>query len=149
VLSRPLDWFESIDFTDPAAATARIAREVGGWAPELSALITASDTAPVHRPHFALPAGHRWDRVAGVTLLGDAAHLQPPDGEGANLAMQDGAELGTAIAAHPGDTEGALTAYENALFPRVAAAAADAAGLNSVLLGEDAARKLIEVFTAA
>jgi 2-polyprenyl-6-methoxyphenol hydroxylase-like FAD-dependent oxidoreductase len=60
-----------------------------------------------------------------VTLLGDA-HLTPPDGEGANLAMQDGAELGNAIAAHPDDIETALTEYEQTLFPRIAAAAARA-----------------------
>jgi 2-polyprenyl-6-methoxyphenol hydroxylase-like FAD-dependent oxidoreductase len=146
-MARPLEWFAGIDFADPVAATARIARELDGWAPELTALITDSDTDPVHRPHFALPVEHRWDRVAGVTLLGDAAHLQPPNGEGANLAMQDGAELGTAIAAHPDDIEAALTAYERAMFPRGAAAAADGAAFIDLLLGDDAAGKLIEVIT--
>ncbi|GAA0460812.1 monooxygenase [Paractinoplanes deccanensis] len=117
-LTEPLEWFAGIDFGDPAAATRRIAREFEGWAPELTALLTGSDTAPVHRPHYALPAGLRWDRTPGVTLLGDAAHLAPPDGEGANLALQDAAELGAALAGHPGDIEGALTSYEQALFPR-------------------------------
>ncbi|MFK4105505.1 FAD-dependent oxidoreductase [Streptomyces sp. NPDC019531] len=119
-LSRPLDWFDAIDFTDPAAATARIAAEFDGWAPELTALITEGDTAPVLRPWYSLPTGHRWERVPGVTLLGDAAHLAAPNGEGANLAMLDGAELGQALAAHPDDVEAALTAYEEALFPRSA-----------------------------
>ncbi|WP_432834812.1 hypothetical protein [Dactylosporangium sp. CA-092794] len=64
-LSKSLDWFAGIDFTDPAATTARIAQEVNGWAPELTALITDTDTAPVHRPHYVLPIDHRWDRVAG------------------------------------------------------------------------------------
>ena len=36
----------------------------------------------------------------------------PPSGEGANLTMFDGAELGKAIAAHPGDIEAALPVYE-------------------------------------
>ncbi|MGP3690479.1 FAD-dependent oxidoreductase [Streptomyces sp. IBSNAI002] len=121
-LTRPEDWFAAIDFTDAAAATARIAREFDGWAPELTALITEGDTAPVLRPHYALPTGHRWDRVAGVTLLGDAAHLAAPNGEGANLAMQDGAELGKALAAHPDDVEAALAEYEEAMFPRSAEA---------------------------
>ncbi|UUU38160.1 FAD-dependent oxidoreductase [Streptomyces sp. NBC_00162] len=122
-LARPQDWFAAIDFTDAAAATARIALEFDGWAPELTALITDGDTAPVLRPQYALPTGHRWDRVPGVTLLGDAAHLTPPNGEGANLAMLDGAELAQALAAHPDDMEAALTEYEQAMFPRSAEAA--------------------------
>ncbi len=71
-LRKPQDWFAAIDFTDSAAAAARIAAEFGGWAPELTALITDADTPPVLRPLNALPIGHRWDRVPGVTLLGDA-----------------------------------------------------------------------------
>src|SRR5262249_37692190 len=70
ILTRPLDWFAAIDFTDTAAATARIAREFDGWAPELTALITEGDTPLVQRAHYALPIGHRWDRVPGVTLVG-------------------------------------------------------------------------------
>ncbi|KAB2971014.1 FAD-dependent monooxygenase [Streptomyces sp. SS1-1] len=125
-LSEPRDWFAAIDVSDPAAALARIAREFTGWAPELTALITESDTAPVLRPLYALPTGHRWDRVPGVTLLGDAAHLAAPNGEGANLAMLDGAELGQALAAHPEDVEGALTVYEEAMFARAAETEEDA-----------------------
>ncbi|WP_431683713.1 FAD-dependent oxidoreductase [Kitasatospora sp. KL5] len=117
-LSRPQGWFAAIDFTDVPAATARIAREFDGWARELTALITDADTAPVLRPHYSLPTGHRWDRVPGVTLLGDAAHLAAPNGEGANLAMLDGAELGKALAAQPDDIEAALGEYEQAMFAR-------------------------------
>ncbi|MEU6415005.1 NAD(P)/FAD-dependent oxidoreductase [Microbispora sp. NPDC046933] len=146
-LRKPQDWFADIDFTDSAAAAARIAREFDGWATELTALITDSDTAPILRPLNTLPSGHRWDRVPGVTLLGDAAHLMPPSGEGANLAMYDGAELGEAIAAHPDDVEAALTEYEQALFPRGAAEAAEAAHLHELMFGDDAPHSLIDMFT--
>ncbi|MFD8461131.1 FAD-dependent oxidoreductase [Streptomyces antimycoticus] len=143
MLARPRDWFANIDFTDSAAATARITREFDGWAPELTALIADGDTAPVLRPLYALPIGHRWEREPGVTLLGDAAHLSLPNGEGANLAMYDGAELGEALAAHPEDIEAALTAYEQAMFPRSAAAAAEGVQVHEMFYGAGAPHSLI------
>ncbi|HEY3710971.1 MAG TPA: NAD(P)/FAD-dependent oxidoreductase [Amycolatopsis sp.] len=146
-LTKPLDWFAAIDFTDATAATSRVAREFDGWAPEITALITESDVAPVLRPLYTLPIGHRWERVKGVTLLGDAAHLAPPNGEGANLAMLDGAELGQALAAHPDDTEAALAEYERAMLPRAEAAAADGAELHERMFGADSPHRLTTMFT--
>ncbi|MBI0299444.1 FAD-dependent monooxygenase [Streptomyces sp. PRKS01-29] len=147
LLPRPLEWFAAIAFTDAAAATARIAREFEGWAPELTALITDGDTPPVLRPHYALPIEHRWDRVPGVTLLGDAAHLTAPNGEGANLAMLDGAELGQALATHPDDVEAAFTAYERAMFPRSAEVAAEGVGSDELMFGDGAPHALVSAFT--
>ncbi|MFJ6853084.1 FAD-dependent oxidoreductase [Streptomyces sp. NPDC091271] len=145
-LSESQDWFAAVDFTDSEAATARIAQEFDGWAPELTALITDGETPPVLRTLSALPVGHRWDRMPGVTLLGDAAHLSAPNGEGANLAMLDGAELGKAVAAHPDDVEAALTAYEQAMFPRSAEAATDGDHLHELLFGDDTPHSLISMF---
>jgi 2-polyprenyl-6-methoxyphenol hydroxylase-like FAD-dependent oxidoreductase len=148
-LIRPLDWFAAIDFTDSAAAAARVAAEFDGWAPELTALITDGDTAPVLRPHHTLPIGHRWARVPGVTLIGDAAHLTPANGEGANLAMLDGAELALALAARPGDAEAALAEYEQAMFPRSAKVGAEGKRFDELLAGvgeDDVPRVLIDAF---
>ncbi|MEV5485652.1 MULTISPECIES: FAD-dependent oxidoreductase [Streptomyces] len=146
-LIKSQEWIDAIDFTDADAATARVAAEFHGWAPELTALITDGDTDPVPRTVNALPIEHRWDRVPGVTLLGDAAHLMPPSGEGANLAMYDGAELGNALAAHPDDIEAALTAYEEALFPRSATAAAQASRIHQLCLDDNAPHSLVRFFT--
>ena len=148
-LNRSAEWVADIDFTDAAAASARVAAEFDGWAPHLTALITDGETAPVARMIHPLPDGHRWDRVPGVTLLGDAAHLMSPSGDGANLAMFDGAELAKAIATHPDDIEAALTAYEEALFPRSESAAADAHLILGLCLGERAPFGLIDFFTGA
>ncbi|GAA5103325.1 FAD-dependent oxidoreductase [Nocardia iowensis] len=148
ILAKPQDWFAAIDFADPDTATARIAGEFDGWAPELTALITDSDTAPVLRPICTLPIGHRWDRLPGATLIGDAAHLAPPDGEGANNAMLDGAELGTALAAHPDDVEAALTEFEQAMFNR-SATPTDGAEFFEHLFGDNPPQHLIDLFIEA
>ncbi|SDF77265.1 2-polyprenyl-6-methoxyphenol hydroxylase [Lentzea fradiae] len=142
-LSRPLDWFDEVDVTDPH----RVAREFEGWAPRLTALITETDTVPVLRPHHALPAGLRWDRVPGVTLVGDAAHLTAPNGEGANLALLDGAELAAALARHD-DVERALAEYEEAMFPRAVLATEGSDEMMKSMFGEDGApQKLLDVIT--
>ncbi|MFJ1930763.1 MULTISPECIES: FAD-dependent oxidoreductase [unclassified Streptomyces] len=146
-LNRPAEWITGIDFTDPAAASTRVAAEFEGWAPELTALITDGETAPVARMIYTLPDGHRWERTPGVTLIGDAAHLMPPSGDGANLAMFDGAELAVAIASHPDDTEAALTAYEQDMFPRSAPFYQDAHDIIERCLGDDAPTSFTELFT--
>jgi 2-polyprenyl-6-methoxyphenol hydroxylase-like FAD-dependent oxidoreductase len=147
ILAKPQDWFARIDFTDADAAGARIVAEFDGWAPELTALITDGETAPVLRPLNTLPPGHRWDRVPGVTLLGDAAHLSVPNGEGANSAMEDGAELGEALAAHPGDVEAALTAYERTLLTRSTEATTEAARDFELCFGDNTPDSLIGLLT--
>ena len=146
-MNKPRDWMDNIDFSDPKTALAHVAKEFDGWAPELTALITDGDTEPVPRLIHALPVGHSWDRVPGVTLLGDAAHLMIPSGEGANLAMYDGAELAKAIATNPEDMEAALLAYEKDLFPRSAAEAAEAERIVKVCLGPKAPQSLLDFFT--
>nr|WP_319799922.1 FAD-dependent monooxygenase [Mesorhizobium sp. PAMC28654] len=62
-LKRPAEWFAGIDFSDAAAAKARVAAEFDGWATALTALITDGETPPVLRTINALPDSHRWDRV--------------------------------------------------------------------------------------
>ncbi|MBM2616210.1 FAD-dependent monooxygenase [Actinoplanes sp. LDG1-06] len=145
VLSRPVSWFESITFADPDSARQRIAAEFTGWAPELTALITEG-SAPVLRSIHQLPDRHRWERTPGVTLLGDAAHVTVPGGEGANLAMLDGAELGQAIAAHPGAVETALAAYEQVMFDRSEAEAAAAHETIDLIFGAGAPHGLVNLF---
>lgn len=143
------EWVAGIDFSDSATALAQVAAEFDGWSPALTALITDADTAPFPRMIHALPDEHRWDRIAGVTLLGDAAHLMAPSGEGANLAMLDGAELAKAIASHPGDIEAALAVYEEAMFSRSAAEASDARQILDLCLGESAPFGLVHFLTGA
>ena len=149
-VTKPQEWIHDLERRDSAAVIDQVAAEFEGWAPELTALITAADTAPTLRAVNKLPIGHRWDRVAGVSLLGDAAHLMSPfAGEGANLAMFDGSELAAAIIAHPGDLEAALAEYEEALFTRSEEFAADSDGNHQLMFADDAPTGLLALLTGA
>lgn len=148
-LKRSLAWFAEIDFENAHAAKARIAAEFNGWTPALTALVTASDASLIPRPLYALPSHHRWARTAGVTLIGDAAHLMPPAGDGANLAMLDGAELAKAIVAKPDDIETALAAFEADMFARSRTTAAGAHEILDLCTGDTAPYGLLSFFAEA
>jgi 2-polyprenyl-6-methoxyphenol hydroxylase-like FAD-dependent oxidoreductase len=148
-LQRPLEWMDATDFGDRDAVIAALETEFDGWASGLTALVTDSETNPVPRPVYTLPNDHRWERRPGVTLLGDAAHLMPPSGDGANLALFDGADLAKALVAQPTDLDAALTQFESAMFTRSASVALEAHDTLDRCLGDRAPHGLVELLTGA
>ena len=145
--NKPEEWIAQFDFSDSVKTKERIAQEFIGWAPALLDIIINSDTDPIPRAIYALPVGHRWPRVPGVTLLGDAAHLMSPfAGEGANLAMFDGAQLAKEIIAHPNAIEVALASYEKELFPRAESAATESDKNSKIFFNENSPQSVIDLF---
>jgi 2-polyprenyl-6-methoxyphenol hydroxylase-like FAD-dependent oxidoreductase len=119
-----------------------------GWDPRLTALIEAGDGPPTPRRIEAMPTGTRWVHRPGITLIGDAAHLMPPVGEGANQAMLDAAELAAELAAHPADPDPAIRAYEEAMFTRIHPIADMSARVQAMMLSPTAAQDIVRFFTA-
>ncbi|MFD9209578.1 FAD-dependent oxidoreductase [Streptomyces sioyaensis] len=113
----PQDWHAGLDLADTEAVRARLLAQYQGWHESLLDIVRDNEGGFVNRPMFVLPVPHTWQRVPGITLLGDAAHLMPPVGVGANLALLDGAELAQAVIDHPTIDE-ALDAYEGVMLPR-------------------------------
>ena len=90
-----------------------------------------------------------WSSQPNVTLLGDAAHLMSPfAGEGANAAMQDGAELALELvkATKPAD---AIAAYEAKMFKRAQVAAQDSAQGLDMLIAPDGAVRFAQFMRSA
>ncbi|MFD0385358.1 FAD-dependent oxidoreductase [Streptomyces stramineus] len=130
----PEDWHVTagLDFADTAAVRAHLLEKYDGWHDSLLYLLRARHR--IRQPAPVRPARPpAWDHVPGLTLVGDAAHLMPPLGVGANLALLDGAELALALLAHP-ETDAAVRAYEDVMLPRAAdLAAGTAQGLGHLL----------------
>lgn len=87
------------DVYNPLEVKKALAQEYSDWAEPLVKLTQAANEKDVTpRSLYILPIGHRWKHRAGVTLIGDAAHLMTPHaGEGVNVAMKDALNLAKAI----------------------------------------------------
>lgn len=120
---------------------------LNGWSPAITALIDAADDTIMVRSFTTLPVDLRWTAHPDVTLIGDAAHLMPPVGEGANQAMLDGAELGRFLLAHPDDPAWAIRRAEEAMFQRVHPVAKESAHIQDMFLSTNALAKMTAMFT--
>lgn len=102
-------------------------------------------------PLYSFPAeAVDWPPIRSVTLVGDAAHVTVPDGEGVNRAMYDALVLVKNIVkyrAKEGGMEKAVAEYESEMFSRVRKGIAEAlSGLDIVFA--DNAVELTENWTA-
>jgi 2-polyprenyl-6-methoxyphenol hydroxylase-like FAD-dependent oxidoreductase len=144
----PEDWTTAsgIDWTDAPAARTSLVAEFADWAPPFLGLIRDCDDTIWPRQIYALPTRTTWVSVPGVTLAGDAAHLMSPfAGEGANLALIDGADLAAAILGG-GDLDAALAAYEKKIVARGAKSAAASAKSLDMLFSDKAPKPLVRMF---
>lgn len=137
-----------VDFNQAEQARTYLLRLFSDWNDDLLDFIRLCDDSFVPRLLYVLPIGHKWETKAGVTLLGDAAHLMSPfAGEGVNLAMLDATELAFTIANSSDDLTKALHEYEQKMFSRAAEFAQESArNLDLFISLDDPAKKVADLF---
>lgn len=101
---------------------------LGTWGPTLKELVAvACDEEMADNPGgsldiramYLLPNSYAWEHKTGATIIGDAAHLMRPAGEGVNAAMWDAMLLVHAIVkAHKSAGKDAAS-FQSALDPLV------------------------------
>jgi 2-polyprenyl-6-methoxyphenol hydroxylase-like FAD-dependent oxidoreductase len=111
-----------IDWGKPAAAREQLVDTYfGDCGEDLKRIILESGDELIPRILYMLPVDLTWPPHAGVTLLGDAAHLMTVfAGVGVNLAMHDALDLAKEIIAcqNKEDLAGAIRRYEAGMFER-------------------------------
>lgn len=144
-----------VDFGDTDAMRSLVLSERffgAAWAAEFRDYIHHSTDFRPWPLYHVPPTSVAWDHVPGVTLVGDAAHLGPPSGEGANYAMTDALYLADKIAAH-GGLEGdealdrAVREYETEMFERGAGLIKRGVQMIDMFYVEDSPRPMVEFFS--
>lgn len=118
----PENWIGSsgIDFNNPEEVSDYLIDYYQGWNMVFFTLFKACDHY-VPRPLNYFPLEQRWETKANITLIGDAAHLMPPNGEGVNLAMLDALNLSECLSNNNFENlEEGIAAYENIMHTRAA-----------------------------
>ncbi|ASZ12487.1 FAD-dependent monooxygenase [Chitinophaga pendula] len=118
----PEDWVDTcgIDFDDSQAVAAYLKEAHAQWSPVFFTLFDASRQF-VPRPLNYFPLNQQWEAQPDLTLLGDAAHLMPPSGEGVNTAMLDALDLSECLTSGEyQDLQTAIAAYEKQMLARAA-----------------------------
>ncbi|TVY49509.1 Monooxygenase [Lachnellula occidentalis] len=127
------------------------------WGNELKDLVAAGCDAVEDkmeaRPLYMHPIGDSWTHTPGITLIGDAAHLMTPSGEGVNCAMLDALELSEAITSSletRGGLDEAVKAFEEKMWKRSKELMVDADQMKKIMLEDkNAPEQFCQMFESA
>lgn len=137
---------EESDRPDKALASidkAQLLSRFSGCTPLLTTLISDSDRIAAVRPISSMPLPLGWPHRAGLTLVGDAAHVMPPLGVGVNLAMLDASDLAMALVGND-DWRAAQRQYESLMIERSTPMVEAITSSFDDWFGDDAAQTILD-----
>ncbi|WP_158798638.1 NAD(P)/FAD-dependent oxidoreductase [Pedobacter sp. L105] len=115
------DWVKEsgIDFKNAEQILEWFKKEYASWDNIWLELFNHKNTQFIPRPLYCMPLDQHWEPQSNITLLGDAAHLLPPNGEGVNTAMLDALDLSEILTSGKfADLKPAIAYYEEKMFAR-------------------------------
>lgn len=136
-----------IDFSDKVQVIQCFKTMFADWGSLWFELFENVDLPILVRPQYAVPSDQTWEARSNLTLLGDAAHIMPPSGEGVNLAMLDALELSEYLTDDRfNDTQTAIAAYEASMHKRAAQEAVESFEMMEWMHSEDAQDRILHFF---
>ncbi|WP_025143577.1 FAD-dependent oxidoreductase [Pedobacter jeongneungensis] len=141
-------WVKSngVDFSDHKNILEWFKKEFAGWNEIWFELFENASYPIMLRPQYVVPLDQTWDAKPNVTLLGDAAHIMPPSGEGVNLAMLDALDLSECLTSSDYTTlETAISAYEKKMLERGAEATQDSLEMAEWMHADDAQERMLKL----
>jgi len=148
-LQKPEDWLTTlgIDFASRVAVASWFEQEFRTWSPQWQALFASETLTMIPRRAYYFPQDQPWTPQPNLTMLGDAAHRMPPNGEGVNQAMADALDLAVVLSSGRYDTIGqAIAAFEQKMGERVANVAAETRQLLAMMHAENNQQLFLDFF---
>jgi 2-polyprenyl-6-methoxyphenol hydroxylase-like FAD-dependent oxidoreductase len=149
-VKKPEDWLATagITWTDQAAVAAWFTQEFSTWSPSWQDVFANEALTVVPRPSYYFPLNQPWPSQPNLTLLGDAAHRMPPNGEGVNQAMVDALELAEALGNAHFETIGqAIAIFEEKMRRRMVGVEADTRQLLDLMHADNNQEVFLSIFS--
>jgi len=143
------NWWQNsgINFSDGLQAGAWFKKEFSGWDNIWLTLIENAGLPIMPRPQYCMPLDKAWDALPNLTVLGDAAHIMPPSGEGVNLAMLDALELSEYLTKDDfKDLRSAIASYEKQMRTRAAEEARNSMEMKDWMHAAGAQSKFVQLY---
>ncbi|WP_316832848.1 NAD(P)/FAD-dependent oxidoreductase [Pedobacter aquatilis] len=127
-----------IDFRNKAQVFDWFKQRYADWSDQWHEIFSTDESYFVIRPQYHFPVEQSWKSQSNLTMIGDAAHVTPPSGEGVNQAMQDALELYEALCMENFDTiETAIAAFEKKMLLRTSKETQDALDMVGLMQSEN------------
>lgn len=143
------DWAKSsgIDFTNKEHVFTWFKQRFSDWSNDWHEIFLTDESYFVVRPQYHFPADQSWPSLPNLTMIGDAAHVTPPSGEGVNLAMQDALELYEALCLDGFDTTlEAIQSFEKKMHKRASVGTTEALEMVESMTSENNLKQMLDFF---